>query len=948
MRVAAALMLVALATVVLPSQAAAVQVPQSKVVSADPVNWTPHVLDGRVMSIVQVGGTIILGGEFSQVSSADGNTIYNRANLVAFSATTGAVSTTFNPRTDGEVTTLIVSADGSTVFAGGFFNTVNGQAAKSIAKINVANGQLTSGFSSPALNGRIKDMRLVGNRLWIAGTFATVNGNAQPALATINATTGAYDPFDRVQFAAPQNGGVLQVLKMDISPDRSTLVAIGNFTLAGGQSRSQIAMLDIGGTAASVTNWRTDFYPMVKSDGTPYCSASVDSYMRDIDISPDGTYFVVTTTGAYAGGPPKSCDTNSRFETRARGTGITPTWAEYTGGDTTYAVAVTGAAVYVGGHFRWHNNPWAGDKAGRGAVSREGIAALDPQTGLPFRWNPGRTKGVGVFDMLATSAGLWVGSDTDRLGNWEYHARIGFMPLAGGTTPPRPTVGTIPGDVYAVPTTATHPVVRAVTETSSGPNRDVPAGGIDWTSVRGGFMLGDQIYTGWSNGLFNRRTFDGTNYGTATPINLADQIVNDAPWHTDVAAATGMFWKDGRLYYTVSGQTSLYYRRFTVESYVVGAQRFTATGSSAQIDFSKVTGMFFANGRLYWGSSVDGNLRRVDFANDQPASGTVRIISGPSVDGLNWRSRAMFLSTRGAPAANDPPVAVATGECRYLVCSFSGASSRDSDGTIAKYTWDFGDGSTGDGATVSHTFATAADQTVRLTVTDDKGASSTTSYTVTTTTVPTGVEFVGVAGANANATTHQVTVPAAVRAGDRLLLLASFNDVTATVSGPTGVTGWSNVAPQQTSGMVTRGWQKVAAAGDAGTAVTVTTSAYVKGDLTLLAYRGNNLVILGAAGRAETTSGTTHTTPTVQVPDGTAPRLVSYWAEKSSGTTALTAPAGQGVRRSATGTGGGHVTTLATDSTVAAGTGTAGGLTATADTASAQATMWSFLIGAQP
>ncbi|GAA2755815.1 PKD domain-containing protein [Actinopolymorpha rutila] len=948
MRVAAALVLVALATVVLPSQASAVQVPQSQVVSDDPVNWTPHVLDGRVMSIVQVGGMIILGGEFSQVSSADGKTVYNRSNLVAFSATTGVVSTTFNPTADGEVTTLIVSADGSTVFAGGFFDNVNGRPAKSLAKINVANGQLTAGFTSPTLTGRIKDMRLVGSRLWIAGTFTHVNGHPQPGLATINATTGAYDPFDQVQFAGPQNGGVLQVMKMDVSPDRSTLIAIGNFTVVGGQSRSQIAMLDIGGTSASVANWRTDFYPMVDSSGKTVCSPSFDSYMRDIDISPDGTYFVVTTTGAYSGGPPKGCDTNSRFETRARGTAITPTWAEYTGGDTTYAVAVTGAAVYVGGHFRWRNNPWAADRAGPGAVSREGIAALDPQTGLPFQWNPGRTKGVGVFDMLATSAGLWVGSDTDRLGHWEYHARIGFLPLAGGTTPPRPTVGTIPGDVYSVPTTGNQPVVRTVTETSSGPSRSVPGGGIDWTSVRGGFMLGNQIYTGWSNGQFNRRTFDGTTYGTATPINLADQIVNDAAWHTDVAASTGMFWKDGRLYYTVGGQTSLYYRRFTVESYVVGAQRFTAAPSTSQIDFSKVNGMFYANGRLYWGSSVDGNLRRVDFVNDQPVSGTVRVVSGPSIDGLNWRSRAMLLSTRAAPAANDPPVAVASGDCRYLVCTFSGASSHDSDGTIAKYSWDFGDGATGDGVTVSHTFATAADHVVRLTVTDDKGATSTTNYTVTTTTVPTGVEFVGVAGANANTTTHRVTVPASVQAGDRLLLLGSFNDVSATVSGPTGVTGWSDVAPQQTNGMVTRAWQKMAAAGDAGTTLTVTTSAYVKGDLTLLAYRGNNLVVLGAAGRSETASGTTHTTPTLQVPDGTAPRLVSYWAEKSSATTALTAPAGQETRRGATGTGGGHVTTLATDSTVAAGTATAGGLTATADSASAQATMWSFLIGVQP
>lgn len=89
----------------------------------------------------------------------------------------------------------------------------------------------------------------------------------------------------------------------------------------------------------------------------------------------------------------------------------------------------------------------------------------------------------------------------------------------------------------------------------------------------------------------------------------------------------------------------------------------------------------------------------------------------------------------GCAALNSPPVASFT--CNPpsggapLSVSFNASGSYDTDGNIVSYQWSFGDGSSGSGAELTHTYQHAGSFAAKLTVTDDQGGRDTSSKTIT-------------------------------------------------------------------------------------------------------------------------------------------------------------------------------------------------------------------------
>ena len=85
----------------------------------------------------------------------------------------------------------------------------------------------------------------------------------------------------------------------------------------------------------------------------------------------------------------------------------------------------------------------------------------------------------------------------------------------------------------------------------------------------------------------------------------------------------------------------------------------------------------------------------------------------------------------GEAPVNRPPVADFTALVNGLSVDVNGSDSDDPDGSIASYSWDWGDSSAdGSGVTDSHTYTDPGTYTVELTVTDDEGETDTATQQV--------------------------------------------------------------------------------------------------------------------------------------------------------------------------------------------------------------------------
>ncbi|OMH31374.1 LamG-like jellyroll fold domain-containing protein [Tersicoccus sp. Bi-70] len=304
-------------------------------------------VNGVVWSQAIVGDTVYVAGDFTSARPAGspaGTNEVPRSYVLAYRLSTGELLPGFAPVLNAQARAITASPDGSRIYVGGAFTTVNGRPAYRIAALDPVTGAALPGFA-PVPNSRVNVIVATGNTVYFGGWFGQVGSTVRNKAAAVDATTGALLPW----VPSVENGDVSALV---VSPDGNRAVLGGNFTTLNGSANPGYGMGAVDTATGANLPW------------------AVNALLRDAGTNSGVTSLSTDGTDVYGTGYSYSKGGNFEGTFRARWDDGSLTWLEDCHGDT-YSAYPSTDAVYVVGHAHYCGNvggfpqtePWAFHRA---------------------------------------------------------------------------------------------------------------------------------------------------------------------------------------------------------------------------------------------------------------------------------------------------------------------------------------------------------------------------------------------------------------------------------------------------------------------------------------------------------------------------------------------------------------------------------------------------------
>ena len=293
-------------------------------------------IDGVVWDQAVVGNTVYVVGEFKNArpaGAAAGEDESPRLNAMAYDITTGALLD-WAPKVAGRATAIEASADGSTLYLGGNFLSVNDETAYGVAAVDTAGRRKPLAASA---NGEVMDLEVSpdGSTLYMSGIFTQINSSARQRAAAVDLRTQKVTDF------APMVDDSI-VRSITVAADNSAVAIGGSFSSVGGSSNGYgVAILEKDGSLrqtnltsvirnagqrSGIMNLKSDsrgFYGVAYSqEGTFEGMFRADWAAGDINLMADchgDSYDVLPTKDViYIAGHSHDCSNIGGFADRAQ------------------------------------------------------------------------------------------------------------------------------------------------------------------------------------------------------------------------------------------------------------------------------------------------------------------------------------------------------------------------------------------------------------------------------------------------------------------------------------------------------------------------------------------------------------------------------------------------------------------------------------------------------